>query len=94
MNFYRDLAQVGQEMVILIIPVVFAWMIRDVRSSECGNNRISVFETNGTFLHHITGNNANGSNLNGPWGLAFDQSGNLHIVHTNTSMIKVFTPED
>ena len=59
--------------------------------SECGNNRISVFETNGTFVHHITG--TNGSNLNGPWGLAFDQSGNLHVVDTNTNMIKVFTPE-
>ena len=61
--------------------------------SECGNNRISVFETNGTFLYHITGNAANGSNLNCPWGLAFDQRGNIHVADTNTSMIKVFTPE-
>ena len=61
--------------------------------SELSNNRISVFEADGTFLHHITGNAANGTNLNAPWGLAFDQSGNLHIANTNTSTIKVFTPE-
>ena len=61
--------------------------------SECGNNRISVFEANGTFLYHIIGNTADGSNLNGPWGLAFDQCGNLHVADTNTSTIKVFTPQ-
>ena len=61
--------------------------------SECGNNRISVFKTDGTSLHHIIGNTTDCSNLNGPWGLAFDHCGNLHVADTNTSMIKVFTPE-
>ena len=61
--------------------------------SDCGNNRVAVFEADGTFLYHIPGNAANGSNLNGPWGLAFDQCGNLHVADTNTSTIKVFTAE-
>ena len=61
--------------------------------SECGNNRISVFADNGTFLYHIIGNTADGSNLNGPWGLAIDQCGNLHVANTNTSQIKVFTTQ-
>ena len=29
--------------------------------------------------------------LSRPWGLAFDQRGNLHVVNTNTNTIKVFT---
>ena len=61
--------------------------------SEGGNNRISVFADNGTFLYHIIGNTADGSNLNGPWGLAIDQCGNLHVANTNTGTIKVFTTE-
>ena len=58
--------------------------------SDTGNNRISVFEADGTFLYHITGSTADGSNLNGPWGLAFDQCGNFHVANTNTKIIKVF----
>jgi uncharacterized protein YjiK len=61
--------------------------------SESGNNRISVFAANGTFLYHIIGNMADGSNLNAPWGLAIDQWGNLHVADTNTATIKVFTTE-
>jgi DNA-binding beta-propeller fold protein YncE len=34
-----------------------------------------------------------GSNLNAPWGLAFDQCENLHVADTNTRMIKVFSPQ-
>ena len=61
--------------------------------SDSDNNHVSVFEANGTFLYHITGSTADSSNLNGPWGLAFDQCGNLHVADTNTSTIKVFTPQ-
>ena len=61
--------------------------------SESGNNRISVFAANGTFLYHIIGNTADGSNLNAPWGLTIDQCGNLHVADTNTGTIKVFTTE-
>ena len=33
------------------------------------------------------------SRLNGPWGITFDQSGNLNIADSNTNTIKVFTPQ-
>ena len=57
--------------------------------SSCNNNRICVFEADGTHINDIS----DGSNLNGPWGLAFDSSGNLHVADTNTNTIKVFTPQ-
>ena len=55
--------------------------------SEYSNNRVSVFNPDGTFVKHITGN------LNCPWGLAFDPSGNLHVASYNSNSISVFTPE-
>ena len=55
--------------------------------SESGNNRVSVFEADGTFAYHISGN------LNSPWGLAFDASGNLHVVNHGTHDVHVFTPD-
>ena len=61
--------------------------------SSCNNNRICVFEADGTHISDISGSASDGSSLNGPWGLAFDLSGNLHVADTNTSTIKVFTPQ-
>ena len=61
--------------------------------SSCSNNRICVFEADGTHIRDISGSASDSSNLNGPWGLAFDNSGNLHVADTNTNTIKVFTPQ-
>ena len=61
--------------------------------SSCKNNRICVFEPDGTHVNDISGSTSDGSSLNGPWGLAFDPSGNLHVADTNTNTIKVFTPQ-
>ena len=36
--------------------------------TEGENNRISVFEPDGTFAHHITGSKDDGSSLCSPWG--------------------------
>ena len=55
--------------------------------SELSNNRISVFNADESFDHHISGN------LNKPWGLAFDPSGNLHIVNYGSSNVVVYTSE-
>ena len=60
--------------------------------SSCNNNRICVFEADGTHIIDISGSTSDGSSLNGPWGLAFDRCGNLHVADTNTNTIKVFTP--
>ncbi len=55
--------------------------------SETSNNRISVFEADGKFYRHISGK------LNGPCGIAFDSSGNLHVSNYNIHSVKVFSPE-
>ena len=51
-----------------------------------------MFEADGTFVYHISGSTANDSNFIGPWGLAFDHCGNLHVADANTNTIKVFAP--
>ena len=57
--------------------------------SESGNHRVSVFEADGTFAYHISSNLTNSN----PWGLAFDASGNLHVVGDSTHVVHVFTPD-
>ena len=54
--------------------------------SEYSNNRVSVFEADGTFAYHITGNMSN------PWGLTFDPSGNLHVVNYSSHNVAIFSP--
>ena len=55
--------------------------------SEYTNSRVSVFESDGTFAHHITGN------LSYPWGLTFDPSGNLHVTNYGSYNVTVFSPD-
>ena len=55
--------------------------------SEYSNNRVSVFEADGTFAYHITGN------LSNPWGLTFDPSGNLHVVNCGSYYVSIFSPD-
>ena len=56
--------------------------------SEYSNNRVSVFEADGTFAYHITG-----GNLNNPWGLTFDPSGNLHVANYSSNTVSIFSPD-
>ena len=58
-----------------------------------GNNRVSVFEPDGTFTYHITGSTVDNSNLRSPWGVAFDSSGDLHVANHGSNDVFVFTPE-
>ena len=55
--------------------------------SELSGNRVSVFESDGSFAYHITGN------LNTPWGVSFDPSGNLHVCNHGSNYVSIFTPE-
>jgi sugar lactone lactonase YvrE len=55
--------------------------------SEYSNNRVSVFEGDGTFAYHITGN------LCDPWGLTFDPSGNLHVANYSSNYVSIFGPD-
>ena len=55
--------------------------------AETTNSRISVFKTDGTFSHHITGN------MNSPMGIAMDDEGNIHATNNNSNSISVFTSD-
>ena len=55
--------------------------------SEFSNNRVSVFEADGTFAYHITGS------LSNPWGLTFDPSGNLHVANYGSNNVSIFSPD-
>ena len=55
--------------------------------SDCGNKRISVFNTKGTFLYHIADNSAKGISFITPWGLAFDHRGNLYVTNSSNCML-------
>ena len=61
--------------------------------SDNSNNRVCVFSADGTFAYNITGSASDGSNLTNPWGVAFDPSGNLHVVNHVSACVKVFTPD-
>ena len=54
--------------------------------SELSNNRVSVFGSDGTFDHFITGE------MGGPWGVAFDPVGNLHVVNNGSNKVTVYSP--
>ena len=57
--------------------------------AEYSNNCIQVFHRDETFSHIIDGN----GKLQGPEGLSFDISGNLHVTSYNSHTIIVLTPE-
>ena len=61
--------------------------------AEGTNNRISVFEPDGTFSHHISGSKSDGSNLCSLWGVAFDPFGNLRVTNYGSNHVVIFTPE-
>ena len=61
--------------------------------SDYSNNRVQVFEADGTFACKIPQDNSDKAKVSGPWGLAFDHIGNLHVASYGTNTIKVFTPE-
>ncbi len=55
--------------------------------AENSNNRVSVFKTDGTFIRHIQGN------MDGPWDVAMDTTGNIHVSNHNSSVITVYNHE-
>ncbi len=55
--------------------------------AENSNNRVSVFKTDGTFIRHLQ------DNMNGPWGVAMDTTGIIHVSNCNSSVITVYNRE-
>ena len=55
--------------------------------AEVISNRISVFELDGTFSRHVTGN------MDSPWGIAMDNERNIHVSSYSGNAIAVFNSE-
>ena len=51
------------------------------------NHRIQVLNPDLTFSHHFRGN------VNHPWGITFDSTGNVYIAENSSNRIRVFTTE-
>ena len=61
--------------------------------SYCDENRVSVFNLDGTFLYNIGALEHGEEKLNGPLGLAVDKFNNLIVCDSNASRLQVFTLE-
>ena len=53
--------------------------------ADKGNNRIQVFQPDGTYISSI--------DCKYPWGLAFDVQGQLHVASCDSNEIRVYSPE-
>nr|AOG62270.1 NHL domain containing protein [uncultured organism] len=54
---------------------------------------MQVFNADGSFVYGIHGSTSDGSDLQSPWGVAFDPSGNLHVANHGSGCVKIFTAE-
>ena len=57
--------------------------------TEIGNSRVSIFNTNGHFLHSFDGTTS-GKEFNSPRGIAIDKLGNLYVNDTDNNRIVVY----
>lgn len=61
--------------------------------ADYGNNCIQVLKADGSFQYCITADPAIAeTQFKNPWGLAFDNDGNLHIAANRSDSIKVYSP--
>ena len=58
--------------------------------SEAGNNRISIFRIDGTFLHCFGKKGSGEGEFNGPHGIAMDCLGNLYVSDSQNNRIVVY----
>ena len=59
--------------------------------ADTGNDRILVFDTNGTILRQWGGLGSAPGALNNPWGLAIDRNDWVYVADTGNHRIQVFT---
>ncbi len=57
--------------------------------TESGNNRVSIFETNGTFLHRFGKKGSGEGEFKGPQGITIDTLSNLYVSETDNNRIAV-----
>ena len=61
--------------------------------ADHNNNRVVILDQSGSWLLTIDGNVSGAQCFKGPYGLALDPQGNIHVAAWVSNTIEVFTPE-
>ena len=64
-----------------------------VVADEC-NDRVQVFDSNGTFLRSFGHQGKNAGEFNNPDGLAIDKDGNIFVADRNNYRVQIFSREE
>ena len=62
----------------------------EIAVAELGNNRVSVFSSDGTHLRSFGGEGENDGKFNQPSGIAFDSHGNIIVTDCKNHRVQVF----
>ena len=57
---------------------------------EWGNNRVSVFDTKGTYLHCFGKGGSGKGEFDRPFGITGDINGNLYVSDTSNNRLAIF----
>ena len=83
--------QKGESVGMLNVPYGVAVNDQDeIAVTELGNNRVSVFSSDGTHLRSFGRKGENNSEFNAPSGIAFDSLGNIIVTDCKTHRVQVF----
>ena len=83
--------QKGESLGMLHLPWGVAVNDRDeIAVTEWGNNRVSVFSSDGTHLRSFGREGNNNSELQFPRGIAFDRHGNIVVTDSANNRVQVF----
>ena len=83
--------QKGKSVGMLNYPWGVAVNDRDeIAVTELGNNRVSVFSSDGTHLRSFGKKGQNNGEFDEPSGIAFDSLGNIVVVGNNNHRVQVF----
>ena len=83
--------QKGKSVGMLNYPWGVAVNDRDeIAVTELGNNRVSVFSSDGTHLRSFGKKGQNNGEFDEPSGIAFDSLGNIVVVDNNNHRVQVF----
>ena len=83
--------QKGESVGMLNVPYGVAVNDQDeIAVTELGNNRVSVFSSDGTHLRSFGRKGQNNGEFQGPEGIAFDSHGNIVVADCDNDRVQVF----
>ena len=83
--------QKGESVGMLNVPYGVAVNDQDeIAVTELGNNRVSVFSSDGTHLRSFGRKGQNNGEFQGPEGIAFDSNGNIVVADSFNHRVQVF----